>query len=415
MDQSAESSEEGPKQVAAKQVAVTGPWPRFHDLYRAYKAARIGKPASSHQIRFQSHEAMELVSLHRDIHSGRYQPSRSICFVVTHPKPREIWASHFRDRIVHHLIVSQLEPTWERRFSAHSFACRKRMGSHKAVGELCSLIRKVSRGGRRKAWVLQVDVASFFVSISREKILDLLLPACAANSTLRNLVDVTFRHDPRLNVWHQAPDGLRALIPFEKSWFNRGPMEGLPIGNLTSQFAANVYLTGVDHFIERSLRPQAYLRYMDDMTLVDSDPEKLRAMIQPIDDWLRARRSQNLNHTKTTLKDSSSQSIDYLGYRLKPDKLNPSKVVYVSVDPKKKWDFVQELRQLEKNGLPYGVKLHPLWPHYSHTAAREAWSAVRSREGHLSHARVHDFVNTSLTKTEDALSARWVDISGLEF
>ena len=70
MDQSAESSEEGPKQVAAKQVAVTGPWPRFHDLYRAYKAARIGKPASSHQIRFQSHEAMELVSLHRDIHWG---------------------------------------------------------------------------------------------------------------------------------------------------------------------------------------------------------------------------------------------------------------------------------------------------------------------------------------------------------
>jgi len=291
MDQSALVSEEGPRQVSSNRNAVTKPWPRFHDLYKAYKAARVGKPASSHQIRFQSMEAIELVSLYNDIHSRCYQPSRSICFVVTHPKPREIWASHFRDRIVHHLIVSQLEPTWERRFSARSFACRKRMGSHKAVGELCSQIRKVSRGGRRTAWVLQLDVASFFVSINRQKILDFLLPSIIENSNLRNLVDVTFRHDPRLNVWNQAPEALRKLIPFEKSWFNRGPMEGLPIGNLTSQFAANVYLTGIDHFIERELHPAGYLRYMDDMTLVDSDPERLKAMIEPVNSWLRERRS----------------------------------------------------------------------------------------------------------------------------
>jgi hypothetical protein len=176
-----------------------------------------------------------------------------------------------------------------------------------------------------------------------------------------------------------------------------------------------VYLTGVDHFIERELRPSGYLRYMDDMTLIDSNPEKLRAMIEPIDEWLRTRRSQNLNHAKTTLKDSSSDSIDYLGYRLKPDRLNPSKVVYVSIDPKKKWDFVGELRSLEKYGIPHGVKLHPLWPRYSHRAGREAWSAVRSRQGHLKHSSAYRFTQGGLEKTEIALSSEWVNLSEIDF
>lgn len=402
--------EEGPRFLGERPES----WPRFHDIYWAYKAARVGKPSSSHQIRFQQSEGLELTSLLQDIKRERYEPSRAVCFVVTHPKPREIWASHFRDRIVHHLIVSQLEPLWECRFSARSFACRKRMGSHRAVKELCSLVRRVSRGGARDAWVLQLDVASFFVSIDRKIVLE-LLTRDPLDPIVRQLIETTFKHDPRKNVWNQATQELRDLIAPSKSWFNRGPMEGLPIGNLTSQFAANVYLNGVDHFIERELRPQGYLRYMDDMTLVDSDPKRLQAMVEPIDIWLRNRRSQHLNSDKTTLKMASRSSIDYLGYRLRPDRANRSKVVYVTVDPKKKWDFVRALRTLERQGLPHGVRLHPLWPRYSHTAAREAWSAVRSREGHLKHARMRDFVCRSLGKTYDQLNSRWVDLSELEF
>jgi hypothetical protein len=402
--------EEGPRYFGISPES----WPRFHDVYWAYKSARVGKPSSSHQIRFQQAEGLELISLYQDIKRERYEPSRAVCFVVTHPKPREIWASHFRDRIVHHLIVSRLEPLWERRFSTRSFACRKRMGSHRAVKELCSIVRRVSRGGAREAWVLQLDVASFFVSIDRKTVLDLLLHD-PLDLVVRRLIETTFRHDPRNNVWNQATEELRSLIAPGKSWFNRGPMEGLPIGNLTSQFAANVYLNGLDHFIERELRPAGYLRYMDDMTLVDSDPERLRAMIEPIDNWLLRRRSQQLNSDKTTLKAASRSSIDYLGYRLRPDKTNRSKVVYVTVDPKKKWDFVRELRILERAGIPHGIRLHPLWPEYSHRASREAWAAVRSREGHLKHARLVGFVRRSLDKVETSLNSHWVDLGDLEF
>jgi hypothetical protein len=151
------------------------------------------------------------------------------------------------------------------------------------------------------------------------------------------------------------------------------------------------------------------------MTLVDSDPERLRAMVEPVNAWLRERRGQVLNSSKTTLKVASRESIDYLGYRLMPDRRNPARVVYVSADPKKKWDFVRALRALEKQGIPHGTKMHELWPRYSHTAAREAWSAVRSREGHLKHARMHDFVSEAVAKTHDRLSARWVDLADLEF
>src|SRR5436190_984572 len=119
-------------------------WPTFHDLLVAYKSCRLHKRASRSQIQFEAKLGESLSILHKEIHSNQYCPAPAKFFVVTHPKPREIFASDFRDRVVHHLIVSQLEVTWEKKFIYSSFACRLTKGSHGAIKYAQQSVRSLS-------------------------------------------------------------------------------------------------------------------------------------------------------------------------------------------------------------------------------------------------------------------------------
>ncbi len=112
---------------------MTDSWPTYHDLILAYRDCRLHKPASHSQIEFEVRLAQNIGALFNEIRSGRYRPRPATCFVVTRPKAREIFAADFRDRIVHHLLVTQLEPVWERKFIFSSFACRQGKGLHGAI------------------------------------------------------------------------------------------------------------------------------------------------------------------------------------------------------------------------------------------------------------------------------------------
>jgi RNA-directed DNA polymerase len=183
------------------------------------------------------------------------------CFVVTEPKPREIFAAEFRDRVVHHLVITVMEPIWERKFIHTSFACRKGKGVHWALKHLQTKVREISRGGRSPVWVLQLDLARFFVSIHRPT-LCALMEKHAPFPEIRKLIHNIYRHDGRIGAKIKNPVIHRNCIPEFKSWFGQPKDRGLPIGNLTSQFGANVYLTALDHFVQRELKPMAYMRYM---------------------------------------------------------------------------------------------------------------------------------------------------------
>ncbi len=360
-----------------------GKWPTFQDVLKAHADCRVGKPASSHQTKFETRLGENLLKLSQDIQNKTYKPQRSVCFIVTNPKPREIFAAHFRDRIVHHLIISKLNPIWESRLSNFSFACRKGRGTHGALRELQRQVRQISEGGNKTVYVLQLDVASFFVSINRT-ILKSLMIRHVKDETTRWLIELLFSHDSRKDVIMQSSRDMYKLIPASKSWFSRGSDEGIPIGNLTSQFGANLYLNEIDHWIERSLKPEGYLRYMDDLTFFDKDREKLRAMIEPVDSFLHSSRKQNLNRKKTTLK-SLRHGINYLGYKIKQTNYSkePAKL-YLS--PKKKWEFIQDLRALEAEGLPDPIRAHPLSPFLSRTIVQKRLSSINSRLGLQKHA-----------------------------
>lgn len=201
----------------------------FQDLAKAYKKCRLGKRPSLAQTRFETRLGRELIFLEREIRMRTYSPSPYHCFSVSHPKPREIFAAQFRDRIIHHCILDKLEKDWEKRFYAFSFACRKNQGPLKALQYLKRKSHSVLRKGR-PLFVLQLDIASFFVSIQRNLLKDLLLERIFPNSDLAFLIHQVFNHAPQKNVsstWGLCP----GLIPAEKSLFFRPDNEGLPIGN----------------------------------------------------------------------------------------------------------------------------------------------------------------------------------------
>lgn len=369
-------------------------WPEFSDLLRAYRECRIGKPASSQQTQFEWSLGKNLLELVTEIHQETYTPSSSTCFIVERPCPREIFAAHFRDRIVHHLIVSKLTPFWELKFSSASFACRKKRGTHGAIRALEREIKRISRSGSKKVAVLKLDIASFFATINRDLLCKILLER-NGERLVRFLIPKTFGHDARTDfIFKSNHRRVQALIPPHKSWLHQKSHQGLPIGNLTSQFGANVYLTEMDDWITQELRPRSYLRYMDDLLFLGTRLEELGSFENAINTWLVENRGQSLNPKKTKCL-FLTEGIDYLGYRFIQTRRN-QKTHQVLFKKQKKWSFIQDLKNLEKRGLPLPRKLHVLAPYPSRKLQAQRLSSVQARLGLMSHASTYQFKKKAL-------------------
>ncbi|MFO8073187.1 MAG: RNA-directed DNA polymerase, partial [Polyangia bacterium] len=286
-------------------------------------------------LRFELDLAENLTRLGEELGSGAYRPSRSVCFVNERPKPREIFAADFRDRVVHHLFVREVEPYWERVFVHDSYASRRGKGTHAAVDRLARFVRQATRGGRRRAWFLQLDVANFFMSIDKRilferidrglkrqyRVPDATLPLFCEEYTrylaFRDLARVLIFHDPTERYVRKSPTDKWRLVPGHKSLLNRPPGKGLPIGNLTSQFFANVYLDALDQFAKHELKARRYVRYVDDLVLVHESREALVGWKREIEGFLGRELGLALNERRTRLRPVSS-GIDFLGYVVHP-------------------------------------------------------------------------------------------------
>lgn len=238
-----------------------------------------------------------------------YQPCQSICFAISDPKLREVWAADFRDRVVHHLLVGHLEPTWERMFVFHSYACRKRKGAHKAINYLKKIITP-------NLFFLQVDIQSFFVSIDKG-VLFSLIKKHVKNPEILWLAEKIIFHDPTKDCVARGDLKLLRSVPPHKSLFNKDNC-GLPIGNLTSQFFANIYLNELDQFIKHSLKCRHYFRYMDDLLLLASSREQLLKWRDDIRMFLKTILKLKLHPEKQVLQPATN-GINFCGYIIKPD------------------------------------------------------------------------------------------------
>lgn len=382
-------------------------WPSFDDLLRAYKNCRKGKKPSSEQVQFELHLGENLLKLQREIQQRNYHPRPARCFVVPEPKPREIFAGHFRDRVIHHLLISQIEPLWEKRFSQSSFACRKNKGTFKAIKHLQKLTRKISCGGRKDVYVLTLDIKSFFVTIHRPTLCALLYGTIPENPTIDFLIKQTIAKDSRVGAKIIKAKDNTIFVPKNKSWFYQKRDFGIPIGNLTSQFSANVYLNGLDQYIHHKIKPMGYLRYVDDLLLLHTNPDCLKNQIQPLSSWLKNHRLQDFQDKKTKIT-NLKEGLHYLGYYLKIDPTQNKEPLQIYPQNKKKWLFIKSIRQFEKHDLAPITRPHPLSP-VLQTDRLKQLHPINSRLGALSHAHCYKFKESKLKK----LYSRYRDYSDL--
>ena len=212
----------------------------FHNLVKAYHDCRRHKSNRQAALAFAVDAERHLLDLTCALVERTYSPSPSFCFVARNDKYREVFAADFRDRVIHHLLVRQLEKIWEPVFIDDSYACRRGKGNHHAVTRLQSFMRQVTANATRRAWFLQLDIRSFFPSIDRRRLLELVLSRLDSEE-MRWLCQVVILHDPTRDPVFTCAQSKWRHIPRHKSLFGVPPGKGLPIGNLTSQFFANVY------------------------------------------------------------------------------------------------------------------------------------------------------------------------------
>ena len=276
----------------------------FENLYLAYRKARKGKRGKVYVAEFERAYEDELLSLQNELCSKTYLPGSYQSFHVHEPKKRLISAAPFRDRVVHHALCRVIEPIWERRFIDTSYANRVGKGTHRALG-------KTTEYARRYRWFLQCDVRQFFPSIDHT-ILRNELARLIADQDVLWLCDVILQ------------SGVGVLSEqYDMSWFPGDDLlsanrpRGLPIGNLTSQFLANVYLNQFDHYVKRELKCIAYVRYVDDFLLFGDDLLQLYR-------W-RNKIIEKLAVLRLTIHEESAQvyavksGIPFLGFRIYPE------------------------------------------------------------------------------------------------
>lgn len=277
---------------------------------------RRNKRTTASALAFEDHLEANLCALFEELATGEYRPGRSICFVITRPKPREVWAADFRDRIVHHLLYNHVAGRFLASFDVGSSACIPGRGTLYAARRLEAGVRSITENWSRPAHYLKCDLANFFVGIDKH-VLHAQLARKISEPWWLWLADVILFHDPRENVELRGRSELLAMVPPHKSLFNAPADTGLPIGNLSSQFFANVHLDALDQFCKHQLQARHYVRYVDDFILLHRDPAWLRAAHDRIREFLPAHLGLRLNDSKTILQ-QLARGIDFVGHVVKP-------------------------------------------------------------------------------------------------
>jgi retron-type reverse transcriptase len=288
-------------------------------LYIAWRRARRQKVPSFNQLAFDLDWSGNLIRLQAEILERRWTPRPSTCFIATRPKAREIHAPDFSDRVMHHWLVPQLESIYEPAFIHDSYANRKGKGTHAAVRRARQFVRQV-RSGQGRGWYLQLDVHNFFNSIHRPTLWELLrerMRRASLPDIAQHAAHALLRRSPlSAGVRYRSSVEERALVPRHKR-LECAPRDcGLPIGNLSSQFFANVYLNELDQFVKHTLRAQRYVRYVDDFVLVHQDREQLARWRAAIESFLRDRLKLQLKADQRLR--ALSDGIDFLGYVVYP-------------------------------------------------------------------------------------------------
>lgn len=309
----------------------------YNNLLKAYQTCKKHKTKSQECMEFSYSLEENLLALEKELTLRTYKPGRAVAFVVTKPKLREVFAAQFRDRVVHHLLYNYLAPIYEPRFIYDSWACRVGKGTHGAMKRLQDFAWQASEGGRnRECYYLQMDIKSFFTSIDKQCLYEILAKNIKDREILW-LARIIIFHDPAHDAPPQlnSPPKLFRQLPKDKSLFTVERGRGLPIGNLTSQFFANVYLNELDCFVKHVLKVKRYVRYVDDWVIIATSVAELRMYERAITEFVELSLRLAIQGRKTILA-RVSDGMDFVGYVVRPH--------YVLVRRRVVWQYRQAMK-----------------------------------------------------------------------
>lgn len=281
----------------------------FQNLLLAARKAERGKRYRESTLRFNFRLEEELLRLQEELLSGTYRPGAYHHFVVQDSKPRLISAAPYRDRVVHHAVMNVIEPIFDRSFIHQSYACRRGRGTHAALKRFRAHLA-------RHAYVLKCDIRRYFDNIVHEILLS-FLERRIRDGKVMELLELI------LESWTPPAEGKKNSEPTEKEPVGDGRKRGIPIGNLTSQFFANLYLDRFDHWVTESLRVGPYLRYTDDFCVFGSEKGRLAEARSAIVERL-ADLGLSLNEGKSRLY-ARREGIEFLGFRHLPGQVRVRK------------------------------------------------------------------------------------------
>lgn len=276
----------------------------WDNLWLAWRKAARGKRGQAAPAFFDYQLADRLLEIQEALRTFQYHPGPYVHFHIHEPKLRKISAAPFRDRVVHHALCNIIEPAFERRFIADSYANRAGKGTHRAVDRL-------QQFARQYRYVLRMDIVKHFPSLD--------------HALLRDILGRVIRDEDVCWLVAQILDSGAGVLEEEypMTWFPGDDLlsvlrpRGLPIGNLTSQFWSNCFMNPFDHFVKRELRCSAYLRYVDDFALFNDSKKALWAWKRAIVERLADLRLKAHEHSAQVAPTGSG--IPWLGFVVYPE------------------------------------------------------------------------------------------------
>ena len=291
----------------------------LEQLVNSYYLTRRGKRDKPRICEFDFSLESNLVKLKYLLNSGNYIPSPYAHFTIYDPKTRQVAAPAFLDRILQHSLVSTIEPSFEKRFIFDSYACRKGRGTHfgaKRVKKFLMAARCIN-GDDKEIYVLQCDIQKFFQSISWDVLLSLIGRVVKCQKTLDLIQKIVTTHEKTTGEvgGELSQLSLFSTVITELPAVSVDKRKGLPIGNLTSQLFANIYLNELDYFVKEILRERWYARYMDDFLIIHPDKNHLWEVKEKIRTFLKDALDLQLHPKKVAIK-NVKEGVPFVGYRI---------------------------------------------------------------------------------------------------
>ncbi len=256
----------------------------IENLFLSWKEFRIGKASKIDVLEFELSLENNVFDLYYSLKNGTYQHGGYQSFYVCDPKRRHIHKPTVRDRLLHHAVFRIIEPVFNRKFIFDTFSCRDNKGHHAAVTRLQQKAWTLSRNNTMTVWYLKLDIKSFFKSVN--------------NSILLQIISKTIHEQRTLKLIHEILHSFPG---------------GIPLGNLTSQLFANVYMNELDQFIKHRVKIPFYIRYCDDLVLLSRSREELEKVQISIENYLLSHLRLGL-HSDKILMGKYHNGIDFLGF-----------------------------------------------------------------------------------------------------